>query len=205
MKAAEECVVAIFEFWSFATHTRLAAWYVLYFLLQATLIPIHCLRRNPSHADAQSWRSSILTALSIINAMDNLNPSAPKCRDIIHRLCGQSLNVKPRTLSQPQAQTYSQQESPWSPYATDPSFSNPFTFQSPDAMNSMDNPWMTEIDTAINGYDAYVDRLSNAAMAGMGHPPAEVAEATQMQGVFTSSDEIPNASAVQSWDWGLNL
>jgi transcriptional regulatory protein GAL4 len=29
LKAAEECISAIFDFWSSATHTRLAAWYVL--------------------------------------------------------------------------------------------------------------------------------------------------------------------------------
>lgn len=55
------------------------------------MIPIHCLRRNPSHVDAGSWRTQVQTALAIINAMTNLNPSAPKCRDIIYRLCGSSL------------------------------------------------------------------------------------------------------------------
>ncbi|KIW62361.1 hypothetical protein, variant [Phialophora macrospora] len=200
LKAAEECISAIFDFWSSATHTRLAAWYVLYFLLQAALIPIHCLRRNPTHSDAPAWRDSILTALSIINAMNNLNPSAPKCRDIIHRLCGESLNLKPRTQSQSQIK---QDSSSWNAFPADSSYGNPFSFQNPDTTDAGGNSWKTEIDTAIEGYDIYVDRLSNAAMAGMGHMAS--GSDTSMSGGFTSSDGTQIGTGVQDWDWGLML
>ncbi|EXJ54663.1 hypothetical protein A1O7_10004 [Cladophialophora yegresii CBS 114405] len=200
LKAAEECISVIFDFWSSATHTRLAAWYVLYFLLQAALIPIHCLRRNPTHSDASSWRDSILTALSIINAMNNLNPSAPKCRDIIHRLCGESLTLKSRTQSQSQVK---QEPSSWNAFPTDTSYGNPFSFQNPDPTDAGGNSWMTEIDTAIEGYDIYVDRLSNAAMAGMGRMTS--GSEASMPDAFTNGDGTQIGTGVQDWDWGLML
>ncbi|KIX96275.1 uncharacterized protein Z520_08053 [Fonsecaea multimorphosa CBS 102226] len=209
-KAAEECILAIFEFWSSATHTRLAAWYVLYFLLQAALIPIHCLRRNPGHLNASSWRNQILTALSIINAMNDLNPSAPKCRDIIHRLCGEALDYKPRTQSQqsrPQSHTQTQQETAnsWTAFPnTDSSYSSaPFSFSYPDSTDTGMNPWMTEIDTAIDGYDIYCDRLSHAAMAGMGRLGS--AGEAGPPGGFASNDGTQIGTGVQDWDWGLML
>ncbi|OAP55368.1 hypothetical protein AYL99_10341 [Fonsecaea erecta] len=209
-KAAEECISAIFDFWSSGTHTRLAAWYVLYFLLQAALIPIHCLRRNPNHADASSWRNQILTALSIINAMNDLNPSAPKCRDIIHRLCGESLDYKPLTQSQqsrpqPQMQTQQDTAGSWTPFAnTDSSFSTPpFPFSNPDSTDTGMNPWMTEIDTAIDGYDIYCDRLSHAAMAGMGRLGS--AGEAGLPGGFASTDGTQIGTGVQDWDWTLML
>lgn len=177
-----------------------------YFLLQATLIPIHCLRRNPTHADATSWRDSILTALSIINAMNNLNPSAPKCRDIIYRLCGESLNLKQRTQSQSQSQQDNTAGTPWpSSYSADTSYGgNPFSFQNPDSGDTSGlNSWMTEVDTAIDGYDIYCDRLSNAAMAGMGRMPSTGEGG--VPGGFVNSDGTQIGTGVQDWDWGLML
>ncbi|KIX05349.1 uncharacterized protein Z518_06221 [Rhinocladiella mackenziei CBS 650.93] len=203
-KAAEECISVIFRFWSSGTHTRLAAWYVLYFLLQAALIPIHCLRRNPTHPDSDSWRSQIFTALSIINAMDNLNPSAPKCRDIIHRLCGEGLHSHLRSHSLSQAQHPSRQEN-WtaSAFPNDGRFSNnafPCSTSESAGSGSGIDPWMTEIDTAIDGYDIYCDRLSNAAMAGMGRS----GDGRGGTGIF-SNDGTEIGTGVQDWDWGLML
>jgi len=160
-----------------------------YFLLQAALIPIHCLRRNPTHPEAASWRAQVLTALNVINAMDNLNPSAPKCRDIIHRLCGESLV--------PQAQ--SQQET-WSTFPPDATFTDAFPFSKPSSNDAGIDAWMTEIDTAIDGYDVYCHRLSNAAVAGTGQPGPEMGGA----GVY-GSDETRIGTGIQDWDWGLML
>ncbi|OAL39245.1 hypothetical protein AYO20_01563 [Fonsecaea nubica] len=209
-KAAEECISAIFQFWSSGTHTRLAAWYVLYFLLQAALIPIHCLRRNPNHPDASSWRDQVLTALSIINAMNDLNPSAPKCRDIIFRLCGESLDYKPRPQSQqprPPSNVQTQQDTgaSWTNFPnTGASFTTPpFTFPTTDSTDTSMNAWMTEIDTAIDGYDIYCDRLSHAAMAGMGHLGS--AGEAGPPGGFASNDGTQIGTGVQDWDWGLML
>lgn len=62
---------------------------------------------------------------------------------------------------------------------------------------------MTEIDTAIEGYDIYVDRLSNAAMVGMGRMPADGEGG--MQGTFANNDGTQIGTGVQDWDWGLML
>lgn len=56
---------------------------------------------------------------------------------------------------------------------------------------------MTEVDTAIDGYDVYCDRLSNAAMAGMGRLGGD----NGMAPVFMNDGtEIGG-----DWDWGLML
>ena len=65
------------------------------------------------------------------------------------------------------------------------------------------NEWMTEIDTAIDGYDVYCDRLSSAAMAGMGRMPS--GGDASMQGGFANTDGTQIGTGVQDWDWGLML
>jgi len=196
-RAADECISCIFQFWSTGTHTRLAAWYVLYFLLQAALIPIHCLRRNPMHTDAPSWRKQVFTALNVINAMTNLNSSATKCRDIIHRLCGDTLMAQPPS-SQPQP--HPRQDS-WASYPNERTFAHGFPLSAAESSDAGINPWLTEIDTAIDGYDIYINRLSNAAMAGMGNlDPPLGGDA----GMFsTNGTEV--GTGVQDWDWNLML
>ena len=69
--------------------------------------------------------------------------------------------------------------------------------------------WMTEIDTAIDGYDMYVDRLTNVAAAGMaGQPTVDNDEQDfTSSGPFAASNwgaEIGTGSG-QDWDWGLML
>ena len=76
------------------------------------------------------------------------------------------------------------------------------------------DPWMQEIDTAIDGYEVYVDRLTNAAvggegtMAGWGGPGdgynggGGAGPGQGMQG-WGNAVDVPNG--VQDWDWGLML
>jgi transcriptional regulatory protein GAL4 len=141
-QASEECISIIYNFWTTATHTRLAAWYVLYFLLQAALIPVHCLRKHPTHPSAGSWIGQVRSALDVINAL-TLNPSAQKCRDIIFRLCGESLNDGSRGSNQ---------------YSAELSQADSYPYEMPptDQKDMNIDSWMTEIDTAIDGYDSYV-------------------------------------------------
>ncbi len=158
-----------------------------------------------------------MTSLSIIDAMNSLNPSAPKCRDIIHRLCGESLSSsfgskQPHAAahhrpSQSQSQAQSQQDaSQWSAFPQDGGHpNNAFSFSTPESVadsSSMNNPWTTEIDTAIDGYDIYCDRLSNAAMAGMGQQ--QTGDDNAMAGLFVP-DGTEIGTGVQDWDWGLML
>ena len=126
--------------------------------------------------------------------MDNLNPSAPKCRDIIHRLCGESLETRPQSHSQFQSRMH---QEPFSGQRQDADFANTFPFSTPDSAGSGIDPWMTEIDTAIDGYDLYIDRLSNAAMAGMGRQGGENIGAVGF-GAGGGGNEI--GTGVQDWD-----
>ena len=190
--AAEECISILHGFWSSATHTRLAAWYVLYFLLQAALIPVHCLRRNPTHAQASAWISQVRTALEIINPMININPSAQKCRDIIHRLCGDTLGQT--TLPRQQ-----------NPVTSEDTVNFDFSTAYPNDPNI--DSWMTEIDTAIDGYDSYCDRLTNVAAAGMAGQPSVGGNNQDFSnsGPFAVSNWGTEIGTGQDWDWGLML
>jgi transcriptional regulatory protein GAL4 len=191
-QAAEECIAILYRFWTLGTHTRLAAWYVLYFLLQAALIPVHCLRRNPSHTEAPSWLKQVRTSLDIINAMVNINPSAPKCRDIIHRLCGESLGqeLKEDNAGQSGAESF------------------PYDMSGTDLDDPNIESWMTEIETAIDGYDMYCDHLTNAAAPGVGGF-GDVSIADEENLTATSAGPsgwgTETSTGVRDWDWGLML
>lgn len=141
--------------------------------------------------------------------MNNINPSAQKCRDIFYRLCGDSLpspqddgNVNgigtqpdeaydfaafgvspPTQMRDPQSASSgtwngrfnTRADSASSGIAPDqlerhhqpPRAQRPQRPSMPPPLASTD-PWMTEIDTAIDGYDVYVDRLTAAAGASNG-------------------------------------
>ena len=62
-----------------------------YFLFQAALIPVHCLRTKPQSPSALGWRLQIEATLEVVQSMATMNPSASKCRDVILSLCGSHL------------------------------------------------------------------------------------------------------------------
>ncbi|KKK13877.1 hypothetical protein P175DRAFT_0435167 [Aspergillus ochraceoroseus IBT 24754] len=68
--------------------TRLGAWYMLYFLFQAGLIPIILLMTDPTSADAPGWLQEIEStkALLMHPSLSN-NHLAGRCLDVINRLC----------------------------------------------------------------------------------------------------------------------
>jgi transcriptional regulatory protein GAL4 len=89
--AARESIASIQNFWKSRSQTRLTAFYVLYFLFQAALIPIHCLRSKSQSGLAPEWRNQVTATLEVIESMIGLNQSASKCRDVIMSLCGSHL------------------------------------------------------------------------------------------------------------------
>lgn len=189
--AAEDCVSIISHFWATATRTRLAAWYVLYFLLQAVLIPVHCLRHVPSHPQATEWVVQVRTALDIIGSMVDMNPGALRCKDIIYRLCGSAIDSRDRINRQRSAGGSLSPEQP-NMNLGDPSV----------------NSWMAEIDTAINGYNMYCDRLTNtAATVGVERASTEEAENGYSSGgpYALSNWESEDGYRVNDWDLGLML
>jgi transcriptional regulatory protein GAL4 len=62
-----------------------------YFLFQAVLIPCICLRNSPVDPQAHEWRSQILTTLSVISLLTQVNSSSARCYQVIMKLCGQYL------------------------------------------------------------------------------------------------------------------
>ncbi|KAM5354420.1 hypothetical protein ACJ41O_001069 [Fusarium nematophilum] len=89
---AKSTIEMIAEYWSRHEHNRLAAWYVLYFLFQAALIPCVCLRNDPNAPEAADWRAQISSTLDTIAAMSPVNTSSERCRQVILDLCGRYLN-----------------------------------------------------------------------------------------------------------------
>jgi len=99
-----------------------------------------------------------------------------------------------------QPQPHPRQDS-WASYTNERTFAQGFPLSAAESSDAGINPWLTEIDTAIDGYDIYINRLSNAAMAGMGNlDPASDGNA----GMF-STDGTEVGTGVQDWDWNLML
>lgn len=91
---AEESIVAISNYWAFSPPTRMSAWYALYFLFQASLIPCVCLRNEPNSAAALAWRNLISQSLRTMQSIAPINPSAQECHDVLQRLCGPFLQTQ---------------------------------------------------------------------------------------------------------------
>jgi transcriptional regulatory protein GAL4 len=109
LSAARESVYLISDFWTRNEGTMMACWYGLYFLFQAILIPVICLRNEPSATLAVEWRDQIVEAIRVIESMAQLNPTAQRCLGVIRSLCGSYLvdNVNERrgpTQESPQTQ-----------------------------------------------------------------------------------------------------
>lgn len=88
LDAARESVELISKFWMQDQRTMMACWYGLYFLFQAILIPVICLRNNPQSPLALNWRDQIFEAMTVIESMAQLNPTAKRCLGVIRSLCG---------------------------------------------------------------------------------------------------------------------
>ncbi|KAJ9658433.1 hypothetical protein H2198_003717 [Neophaeococcomyces mojaviensis] len=88
LETAQESIHMISNFWNSSQQNVLTCWYALYFLFQAVLIPVICLR-NDTYSDlAPGWRDEILVALEAITDMNRLNPAASRCHSAITKLCG---------------------------------------------------------------------------------------------------------------------
>ncbi|KAF1849074.1 uncharacterized protein K460DRAFT_415510 [Cucurbitaria berberidis CBS 394.84] len=100
LREAEGSIVTISDFWASSPPTRMSAWYALYFLFQASLIPCVCLRNEPTSPMSASWRFQISQTLRTMQLMSPVNPSAQECYDVIQRLCGPFL--RPQAAAQDQ-------------------------------------------------------------------------------------------------------
>jgi hypothetical protein len=91
LDAAAESINLIANYWQFETQNVLACWYGLYFLFQASLIPVVCLRNEPHAPLAGEWRNQVTRALQTISSMTRLNSAATRCHEVIMKLCGSYL------------------------------------------------------------------------------------------------------------------
>ncbi|GIK01125.1 lactose regulatory protein lac9 and GAL4-like protein [Aspergillus viridinutans] len=68
--------------------TRLGAWYMLYFLFQAGLIPIILLMTDPTSTDAPAWLQDVETTKKLLThpSLSN-NRLATRCLEVVNRLC----------------------------------------------------------------------------------------------------------------------
>ncbi|KAF4781001.1 fungal specific transcription factor domain-containing protein [Colletotrichum scovillei] len=89
---AKATITSISEFWQRNEHNRLGAWYALYFLFQAALIPCICLRNDPASPNARDWQEQITTTTRCIAALAPVNSSSSRCYQVIIDLCGRFLD-----------------------------------------------------------------------------------------------------------------
>lgn len=92
---AEESIKTISSFWAKSSPSRMSAWYALYFLFQASLIPCVCLRNKPTSPASEAWRAQINQTMSTMQQLLPLNPSAQDCLNVLQRLCGPFLQPQP--------------------------------------------------------------------------------------------------------------
>lgn len=95
LREADESIKAISAFWANSSPSRMSAWYALYFLFQASLIPCVCLRNRPNSPSSESWRTQISQTMSTMQQLLQINPSAQECLNVLQRLCGSFLYPKP--------------------------------------------------------------------------------------------------------------
>lgn len=86
LDASRESVELISGFWFNNSQTMMASWYGLYFLFQAVLIPIVCLRNNPQSNMAGAWRDQIRESIRVLESMMRLNPTASRCLRVVTSL-----------------------------------------------------------------------------------------------------------------------
>ncbi|OJD16832.1 hypothetical protein AJ78_03022 [Emergomyces pasteurianus Ep9510] len=91
LQAARATIHSISGYMAMSEYTRLAGWYMLYFLFQAALIPVLFLITTPASASGPSWLSDIQTVRYLLSPHSSLgknNRLAARCLEVINRLCG---------------------------------------------------------------------------------------------------------------------
>jgi len=112
---------------------------------------VHCLRRNPKHPLAPDWRAQVQTTLDVVEAMNDMNSSSLKCRDVILGLCGSGLH------DQPSPQDYG------SGFTESASTKDAYT-------------WTAGADPTIGGYNEWCDWLSQTNTGTSAWAPTSVGD-----------------------------
>ncbi|KAG7838146.1 hypothetical protein KL941_003777 [Ogataea angusta] len=64
------------------TTSRMEAWYTVFFLVPALLMPLVCLRNDPLAAQAEQWKRDILTAEQVLQRLLHICPIATKILEL---------------------------------------------------------------------------------------------------------------------------
>lgn len=88
LRNARLTIASISEYMDNYICTRLGAWYMLYFLFQAGLIPIIFLMTDPTSTDAPGWLQDIETTKQLLShpSLSN-NRLATRCLAVVNKLC----------------------------------------------------------------------------------------------------------------------
>lgn len=89
LDSSRETVELISDFWAHEQRSMMAC---CYFLFQAVLIPVVCLRNDPQELRVTEWVEQIQEAMRILESMAILNPTALRCLSIIKACCSTNLD-----------------------------------------------------------------------------------------------------------------
>lgn len=91
IRSARETIGLVHEFLDQFQHSSISNWYALYFLFQASLIPIISLSAEPNAADAPAWLQDVAHTKEILLSLTAQNCLAARFYDVIERLSQQFL------------------------------------------------------------------------------------------------------------------
>ncbi|KAI0191101.1 fungal-specific transcription factor domain-containing protein [Astrocystis sublimbata] len=90
---AKETIISISDHVAAEKCNRLEAWYALYFLFQAVLIPCICLRTGSASPAATDWKEQVMATLKSTKTLTLLNANSVRCHQAILGMCGQFMDA----------------------------------------------------------------------------------------------------------------
>ncbi|KAL2009100.1 hypothetical protein VTN00DRAFT_7294 [Thermoascus crustaceus] len=105
LQNARATIASISDFMDNNICTRIGAWYMVYFLFQAGVIPIIFLMTDPTCPDAPSWLQDVEMTKKLLShpSLSN-NRLAGRCLEVINRLCSPEPTVSGAEQSDVQQQ-----------------------------------------------------------------------------------------------------
>lgn len=89
IQSARETINLVITFLDTFEHTSIAVWYALYFLFQASLIPIICLTSEPGSEHASEWMDDVRRTKECLLSLTGQNKLAARFYSVIERLSEQ--------------------------------------------------------------------------------------------------------------------
>lgn len=93
IQSARETINLVCQFLGTFQHSSISVWYALYFLFQASLIPIISLSAEPNSPDAPAWLDDVSRTKDILLSLTQQNGLAARFYGVIERLSQQYLQA----------------------------------------------------------------------------------------------------------------